>query len=136
MNWLQLAIRPAKPFAYGVLDGPTLLIGLPGNPVSSLVSFTLMASPALRQMMGHRNVYPEFIRSISDEDFTASHRDGRTAYLRAQAAFEPDGRLHVRPVAKQDSHQLSATANANALVRVVDGQQPMVGDEVDALLLD
>lgn len=136
LNWLQLAIRPAKPFAYGVLDGPTLLLGLPGNPVSSLVSFTLMAAPALRRMLGHTEVLPEFLRAISDDDFPRPNRDGRTAYLRANAAFGSDGRLHVQPLSQQDSHQLAATANANALVRVPSGAQPKVGDEVDVLLFD
>ncbi len=135
LNWLQLAIRPAKPFAYGVLDGPTMLLGLPGNPVSSLVSFTLVAAPVLRRMLGHVQVLPEEIRAIADVDFEPSHRDGRTAYLRADARFGADGRLHVRPVARQDSHQLSATANANALVRVPDGAQPMAGEDVDVILL-
>ena len=135
LNWLQLAIRPAKPFAYGVLDGPTLLLGLPGNPVSSLLSFILVAAPALRRMMGHRDVFPDVIRAIADVDFEPPHRDGRTAYLRADARFGPDGRLHVRPVARQDSHQLSATANANAVVRVPDGAQPAAGEDVDVILL-
>ena len=112
LNWLQLAIRPAKPFAYGILDGPTVLLGLPGNPVSSLVSFTLMAAPVLRRMMGHEDVLPAFIRGISDVDFGPSAADGRTAYLRAHADFEADGRLHARPLSKQDSHQLSAAAAA------------------------
>jgi molybdenum cofactor synthesis domain-containing protein len=135
LNWLQVAIRPAKPFAFGVLDGPTLLLGLPGNPVSSLVSFELLAAPALRHMMGHREPFPTTVRAIADGDFGAPHHDGRTGYLRVNAEFGPDGRLHVRPVNRQDSHQLSASAGANALVRVPPGAQPVAGDEVDVLLL-
>jgi len=57
MRWMQIAIKPAKPFAFGLLtasDGRQVpVFGLPGNPVSSLVSFELFARPALRQMMGH-----------------------------------------------------------------------------------
>ena len=56
MQWMQIAIKPAKPFAFGVLRGasaPCRVFGLPGNPVSSLVSFELLARPALRKMMGH-----------------------------------------------------------------------------------
>ena len=59
MRWMQIAIRPAKPFAFGLLSGPDRpvpVFGLPGNPVSSLVSFELLARPALRQMMGHRQL--------------------------------------------------------------------------------
>jgi molybdenum cofactor synthesis domain-containing protein len=57
MRWMQIAIKPAKPFAFGVLaaaDGRGVpVFGLPGNPVSSMVSFELFARPGLRQMMGH-----------------------------------------------------------------------------------
>jgi molybdopterin molybdotransferase len=135
LNWLQVAIRPAKPFAFGVLDGPTLLVGLPGNPVSSLVSFELLAAPALRHMMGHREPFPPTVRAVSDADFGTPHADGRTAYLRATAEFGPDGRLHVRPVSRQDSHQLSASAGANALATVPPGSRPLAGDELDVVLL-
>ncbi len=57
MQWMQIAIKPAKPFAFGMLDGIPVF-GLPGNPVSSLVSFELLARPALRRMMGHRRRRP------------------------------------------------------------------------------
>ena len=52
MHWMQIAIKPAKPFAFGTIDG-TPIFGLPGNPVSSMVSFEMIARPALRKMMGH-----------------------------------------------------------------------------------
>jgi molybdenum cofactor synthesis domain-containing protein len=135
LNWLQVAIRPAKPFAFGVLDGEKVLLGLPGNPVSSLVSFELLAGPALRHMMGHRDPFPAEVPAISEADFGPPHADGRTGYLRATAEFGPDGRLHVRPVAGQDSHQLSASAGANALAQVPPGSRPRAGDEVRVVLL-
>ncbi len=57
MRWMQIAIKPAKPFAFGVIgERRTPVFGLPGNPVSSLVSFELFARPALRQMMGHAEI--------------------------------------------------------------------------------
>ncbi|HEU5269217.1 MAG TPA: gephyrin-like molybdotransferase Glp [Jatrophihabitans sp.] len=135
LNWLQVAIRPAKPFAFGVLGEDTLLLGLPGNPVSSLVSFELLAGPALRHMMGRPDPFPAEVRAISDADFGAARPDGRTGYLRVTAEFGSDGRLHVRPVAGQDSHQLHASAGANALARVPPGDQPQPGDELDVILL-
>ena len=55
MTWMQIAIKPSKPFAFGVIAGRPVF-GLPGNPVSSLVSFELLARPALRQMMGHAHL--------------------------------------------------------------------------------
>jgi molybdopterin molybdotransferase len=135
LNALQVAIRPAKPFAFGVLDGPTLLMGLPGNPVSSLVSFELLARPALMHLMGHRNPLPPVVLAVADAALDRPHGDGRTAYLRVSSEFGPDGRLHVRPVSGQDSHQLAASAGADALARVADGRRIEAGDEVPVVLL-
>ena len=58
MRWMQIAIRPAKPFAFGrVGEGSTPVFGLPGNPVSSMVSFELLARPALRRLAGHTSLF-------------------------------------------------------------------------------
>ncbi len=57
MHWWQIAIRPAKPMAFGMLSGVPVF-GLPGNPVSSHISFELFARPALLQMMGHAKTLP------------------------------------------------------------------------------
>ena len=138
LNWLQVAIRPAKPFAFGVLPGPAApvpVLGLPGNPVSSLVSFELLARPALRSMMGHDDPYGLTVLGVADAPLPRPHGDGRTAYLRVSCGFGPDGRLHVRPVAGQDSHQLSASAAAGGLAQVEDGQRVEAGDEVPVHLL-
>lgn len=138
LNWLQVAIRPAKPFAFGVLPGPTgpvPVLGLPGNPVSALVSFELLARPALRQMMGHPDPYGCTVLGIADAPLPRPHGDGRTAFLRVSCRFEPDGRLHVRPVAGQDSHQLSASAAAAGLAEVGDGRRVEAGDELPVHLL-
>ena len=51
MRWMQIAIKPAKPMAFGTLDG-TPVFGLPGNPVSSMVSYELLARPGLRKLLG------------------------------------------------------------------------------------
>jgi molybdopterin molybdotransferase len=132
---LQVAIRPAKPFAFGVLDGPTLLMGLPGNPVSSLVSFELLARPALLHLMGHPEPLPRPVPAIADAALDRPHGDGRTAYLRVSSRFGPDGRLHVRPVSGQDSHQLAASAGADGLAQVADGQRIAAGDPVPIIPL-
>lgn len=138
LTWLQVAIRPAKPFAFGVLpgaSGPVPVLGLPGNPVSALVSFELLGRPALRHRMGHPDPYPDQVLAVADAPLGRPHGDGRTAFLRVGCRFGPDGRLHVRPVSGQDSHQLSASAGAGGLAQVEDGQQVRAGDEVPVLLL-
>jgi molybdopterin molybdotransferase len=138
LNWMQVAIRPAKPFAYGALTvaGRTVpVLGLPGNPVSSLVSFELLARPTLRHLMGHSDPFPLGVLAVADEPLKRPHGDGRTAFLRVTSLFAPDGRMHIRPVRAQDSHQLSATAGATALAEVPDGRRVDAGDEVPAFLL-
>ena len=55
MHWMQVAIRPAKPFAFGLV-GDTPVFGLPGNPVSSMVSYEVLARPGLRRMAGRADV--------------------------------------------------------------------------------
>ena len=66
MTWMQIAIKPAKPFAFGTLDG-TPIFGLPGNPVSSIVSYEMLARPALRRMMGHRRLARPSLVAVADE---------------------------------------------------------------------
>ena len=96
MTWMQMAIKPAKPFAFGKLDGVPVF-GLPGNPVSSMVSFELMARPALRRMMGHRQLARPSIVAIVDQDLRRN-TDGKVHFMRVNGSFREDGRYHVVPV--------------------------------------
>jgi len=134
MQWFQIAMKPAKPFAFGTLTNDrgvnVPIFGLPGNPVSSLMSFELIARPALRNMMGfgaasHR---PE-VMAIADEDI-ARHPDGKIHFDRVRATWGSDGRVHVRRTGAQGSHQLASTSIANALIAVPDGNGLRTGDEV------
>ena len=133
MQWMQVAIKPAKPFAFGELDGVPVF-GLPGNPVSSLVSFELLARPALRRMMGHRHVARPSLVGVADTDLRR-HPDGKVHFVRVTGAFADDGRYHVRPVGAQGSHQLAATALADALVVLPDGAGVPEGTDVAVLML-
>jgi molybdopterin molybdotransferase len=133
MTWMQIAIKPAKPFAFGRLDG-TPIFGLPGNPVSSLVSFELLARPALRRMMGHRR--PTRVSIVASADEPLDRRpDGKVHFVRVNGEFGDDGRYHVRPVGAQGSHQLAATALADAMAVVPDGPGVPAGGDVAVLLL-
>ncbi|MEO8162879.1 MAG: gephyrin-like molybdotransferase Glp [Ilumatobacteraceae bacterium] len=138
MKWMQLAIKPAKPFAFGQLasaDGRTIpIFGLPGNPVSSLVSYELLARPALRKMMGHTaNLHRPTVLAIADARLERK-TDGKIHFIRVFGSFGPDGRLHVRDSGPQGSHQLAATALANGLAVVPDGDGVAIGGEVDVML--
>ena len=137
MHWMQIAIKPAKPFAFGLLASGSQhvpIFGLPGNPVSSLVSFELLARPALRQMMGHTAIDRPTIAAVADHGLPR-RLDGKTHYVRVFAAFGDDGRVHVRSVGAQGSHQLAATSQANAIAVVVDSDGVAVGGDVPTMLL-
>lgn len=139
MSWMQIAIKPAKPFAFGLLtDGVRRIpvFGLPGNPVSSMVSFELLARPALRKMAGYppRLWHRQQVQAVADEPLRRSV-DGKVHFQRVLAHFAGDGRIHVAPVRAQGSHQLAASAEANALAVLPDGDGVEPGQDVGVLLL-
>jgi len=133
-RWLQVAIKPAKPLAFGVLASSAPLFGLPGNPVSAMVSFELFARPALMTMAGEREVDHPVAVGVADEDL-ARPADGKIHFLRVEAAYGDDGLLHARPSGAQQSHVLTAMAAANALAVVPDGDGVRRGERVHLLLL-
>ena len=134
MRWMQIAIRPAKPFAFGTLNG-TPVFGLPGNPVSSIISFELLARPALRKMMGHADgeLDRPRLKAVADTDIRR-RPDGKTHFARVAIVVD-GGRLHARAISGQGSHQLAAMASANALAVLPDGDGVPVGDEVEVIPL-
>jgi molybdenum cofactor synthesis domain-containing protein len=139
MQWMQMAIKPAKPFAFGKLatsDARVIpIFGLPGNPVSSMISFELLARPALRKMMGHtKNLMRPTVRAIVDAPMKRK-QDGKIHFMRVFGEFGDDGRLHIRDTGPQGSHQLASTALANGLALVPDGQGLAIGAEVEVMML-
>ena len=139
MHWMQMAIKPAKPFAFGMLrakDGRGVpVFGLPGNPVSSMISYELLARPALRMMMGNAEPERTKVRAIADVALKRK-RDGKEHFMRVVGHMSDDGRLHVRDSGPQGSHQLAATALANGVARVPDGDGLPAGADVEVFLLD
>ncbi len=138
MRWMQVAIRPAKPLAFGLLasgDRRVPVFGLPGNPVSSLVSFELFARPGLRKMAGHPQPWErETVSAVADVGMRR-RPDGKTHLVRVRAAFGSDGRLHAEAADAQGSHQLAATAHCNALAIIDDGDGVEPGGDVQVSLL-
>ncbi|MEY2401406.1 MAG: molybdopterin molybdotransferase [Ilumatobacteraceae bacterium] len=137
MRWMQIAIKPAKPFAFGLLasgDRWTPVFGLPGNPVSSMVSFELFARPALRKMMGHTDLDRPTVLAVAD-DGLRRRTDGKTHYMRVFGAFGDDGRYHISSVGAQGSHQLAATSLADAIAIVPDGDGVEPGGSVATMIL-
>ena len=136
MRWMQVAIRPAKPFAFGVLDGSdTPVFGLPGNPVSAMVSFELLVRPAVRRRGGHRSLERPVVSARAESDLRR-RPDGKTHFVRALCSLDQHGEWRVCPVDGQDSHQLRAMADANALAILPDGDGVRAGGVVELMLID
>ncbi|MDP9403018.1 MAG: molybdopterin molybdotransferase MoeA [Actinomycetota bacterium] len=134
MQWMQVAVKPAKPLAFGLVSGRPVF-GLPGNPVSSMVSFELFVRPALRQMMGHCVLDRLQVQAVADE-VLPRRADGKLHLVRAHVEWDDaDGRFHVRSAGGQGSHMLRATALANALALVPDGDGSQPGGNVKVILL-
>ncbi|MDF5757622.1 gephyrin-like molybdotransferase Glp [Spongiactinospora sp. TRM90649] len=112
----RVAMQPGMPQGFGVVgDDQVPIFALPGNPVSSFVSFMLFVRPALRKMQG---LTPDTAMSTVRATTTTGLRSprGKRSFLRATLGRGPDGGAVVTPVQRQGSHQLAALAAANALV--------------------
>jgi molybdopterin molybdotransferase len=136
MRWMQVAIRPAKPFAFGVLaESATPVFGLPGNPVSAMVSFELFVRPALRLLGGHETLHRPILSATADVDLRREP-DGKLHLLRARLTLDDASTWHVSTTGGQESHQLHSMSEANALVLLPDGPGVAAGEEVRVLLID
>jgi molybdopterin molybdotransferase len=144
----RVAVQPGKPFAFGTADrpgggAPVLLFGLPGNPVSTAVTFELFVRPVLRRLAGEPHPTRAVDAGVLLEPVTKA--SGRRAYLRVAAEREDDGRLRrdgrgrvpVRLAGGQGSHVLSALAAADALAIVPEAQESLpAGADVALWWLD
>ncbi len=113
-----MSVRPGKPLAFGA-RGRTLVFGLPGNPVSSLVSGVLFVLPALRALQGERDPEPRYRRAALAAPITPDSR--RDELVRAR--LTADGELE--PLSGQESHMIARAAAANALVFVPTGPESL-----------
>jgi molybdopterin molybdotransferase len=133
----RVRMRPGAPVGFGRLGsvGNVPWVGLPGNPVSALVTFELFARPALRRMLGHRRVFRRPVPVTLAEPVTTGAR--LTHFLRAVVEPGDDGgRLVARLTGPQGSHDATSTARANALLVVPeDARRLEAGEVVRALLL-
>ncbi len=130
-KWMQIAIRPAKPFAFGVLNGAAFF-GLPGNPVSALVSFELLMKPALAKMAGKKSLLPQFITATAQHGYKRSV-DGKIHFIRGVINIGDD-QVRVSPLPKQSSHNLNEMSQSNCLIEVPDSQGFEAGEAVRVLL--
>jgi molybdopterin molybdotransferase len=133
MRWWQVAIKPAKPFAFGLARGVPVF-GLPGNPVSSHVSYELFARPGLRAMAGDPNPLPPVVPARAGSALRR-RPDGKLHLDRVHVVRDGDALVATR-TGDQASNVLSAMALANGLALLPDGDGVPAGGAVDVLLLD
>ena len=133
ITWFQVAIKPAKPFAFGRV-GDVPVFGLPGNPVSALVSFELFVRPAILHMLGARQLFRPTIRAVTTVPLD-HHPDGKLHLVRATVELDGAGGLQVTPQGHQGSHVLTGFAQANALILLPDGAHIPIGASVEVLLI-
>jgi molybdopterin molybdotransferase len=128
----QVALKPGKPLTFAKV-GPKAAFGLPGNPVSSLVSFEVFVRPALRKMQGHRRLHRPTVEVTLQHDVRKT--PDRTEYQRATVVWTPDG-LVARTTGSQSSSRLLSMVGANALLHIPPGQGSLpAGTRVQALLV-
>ena len=128
----QVAMKPGKPLSFGV-HGTTLVFGVPGNPVASMVSFELFVRPALLRLMGHSKVLRPTLKAELAED--APNRFGRVHVMRVRA-WREGNRWKVSSTGPQGSGILRSMVHANGLVFIpAEARGLRAGDEVDLILL-
>jgi molybdopterin molybdotransferase len=132
MKFWRVRMRPGAPIGFGLIDGKPW-IGLPGNPVSTMVTFELFARPAILKMRGHRKLFRRPVPVILDEPVTIAAE--LTHFLRAIVTVR-GGRSTARLTGPQSSGILTSMSNANALLIVpADRHTVHAGETLNAILI-
>ena len=133
MVFWKVAMRPGAPLAFGTIAGKPVF-GLPGNPVSSMISFEQFVRPSLLKMMGHRQLFRPVIEAILKEKIKKTV--GRRYFIRGSVSFEKD-KYFVTTTGEQGSGILRSMVKANGLIVIPEDQEiARAGDKVKVQLLD
>ena len=133
VNFWRINMRPGKPVAFGHIGGVPLL-GLPGNPVSTAITFELFGRPVLRKMLGHTRLQRQQIEVTVVDG--VSDRVMRRHYVRAHVEWK-DGQFIAHTTGNQGSHIMTSLLNSNALIIVPEGGTVVKpGDQAKAMMLN
>jgi molybdopterin molybdotransferase len=133
ISFWRVRMKPGKPLAFGQIHGMPHL-GLPGNPVSSLVSFDLLARPAILVMQGKTRLHRPHVQAVFDDEVRS--KDDRRHYLRV-IVEQRNGEYHARLTGEQGSGILTSMARANGLAVIPeDWTSVKRGDHVQVIMLD
>ncbi|HIF18081.1 MAG TPA: molybdopterin molybdenumtransferase MoeA [Cycloclasticus sp.] len=113
VNLWKIAIKPGKPLVFGSINDTTFF-GLPGNPVSVMVTFKQVILPAIKKLMGHQSTQQSITLQATTTE-TIKKQPGRMEFQRG-IANNVDGNLTVSPTGRQGSHMLSSMSKANCLI--------------------
>ena len=132
IKFWKVNIKPGRPLVFGV-RGKTLVFGLPGNPVSSYVTFLQFVRPALLKLAGGSGVQALRLSAVLDQDFSKS--DGKRHFLRG-IAVQQNGEFHVVTTGTQSSGAMSSMSKANCLIIITENTTVLQkGDKVEIELL-
>ncbi|MBI5967589.1 MAG: molybdopterin molybdotransferase MoeA [Deltaproteobacteria bacterium] len=133
MNFWKVAMRPGQPLAFGMVFGKPLF-GLPGNPVSAMVSFEQFVRPSILQMSGHRKLFRPTLKAVLREDI--AKKADLTYFLRCRLMAK-EGKTYATTTGEQGSGMLSSMVKAQGLI-VLSREKSLVraGEEVNVILLD
>ena len=133
MQFWQVMMKPGKPLAFGLLRGGVPLIGLPGNPVSAMVSFEQFARPAILKMMGRSHLDKPAVQAVLGEEVRNS---GRRGFVRVIVTREGDT-YRARTTGEQGSGVLTSMSKANGLAVIPEGTRlAAAGTVVTVQMLD
>jgi molybdopterin molybdotransferase len=133
MHFWQVAMRPGKPLAFGTIEGIPLF-GLPGNPVSAMVSFEQFVRPSLLKMQGHKKIFRQTAKAVCDQDVQKSA--GFKHFIRAVVKKEKDQYI-ASTTGAQGSGILKSMVIANALIVMGENETRIKkGSQVTIQLLD
>lgn len=129
----NVAQRPGKPFTFGTL-GAIPVFGLPGNPVSAMLSFEQYVRPIIRKMTGHQHLFRKTLRAVLEEDI--EKKEGLTYFIRGRVVNR-DGRFTVATTGDQGSGILKSMVLANGIIVLPRGVKKVKkGEKVTVQLMD
>ena len=130
IDFWRINMRPGKPLAYGAIQGIPFF-GLPGNPVSSMVTFEVLVKPALSKIAG-RPFKQKTVKAIATADM---HSDGRRSFNRVILSQE-NGSIFATPTGTQSSGALMSMVKADGLAIIPEGMTTVpAGAELTVILL-
>jgi molybdopterin molybdotransferase len=133
MVFWKVAMRPGQPLAFGTIGGKPVF-GLPGNPVSSMISFEQFVRPSLLKMLGRHHIFRPLVEAILKEEIMKMA--GRRYFVRGSVSFEKD-RYVVTTTGEQGSGILRSMVKANGLIVIPEDQEIVrAGEKVKVQLLD